>query len=1122
MNHKFSHLYQNAMVALAVFITLLGTFFLLDWFFGLSSLLNPPPSEWPMPYSAAWCIFLGGLGFLAILFSFRFFIQEICGALITLFSLLRFCEILFEHNLGLDWFFRHLLTYSPANFLPMAFLGAIGFLLTGLILLLWPRNPTYKTKGTLIITLTSILIWIGFVGTLWYFLPYHVLYGWRDRLPINFYSAIAQILLGWGFLIHRFHIEIYKKSNAINWTVFFIPTLIVMFTILLNIGLSESTKATIEARLKSRIRIEKLIYITKINNSIEVLASMTNQIEHNETLSDTSLIFKNNPEINRIFWTDQNFIIQEEVPRPTGVGLPTDIATILHDNISQNIQKKIFAYLNPENRYLFLFSHIIRNNQFNGACIVELNLSQIFNLMEDEFNDFTFIVRYKNDIIFSSPAAEKIKSMHISNDISIDNQSLNFTIYPTKNLLEFRLNHLFETIILLGSIFLSVSLGYLIYLLNSWLLLAQKKQRILHFSEELLKAFNKTEKVQDACRELMTLVNQLHPWNMLVLWEWNTTDHLLKCSDVIYNDSIQFPNFEQFVIKTLPTETKNLEWQVFNERKAIALGNLSIESDYICSLPASQDHIQGAIAFPIFEREQPSGVILILKKDLFLPEFEPEIIDLLPSIGIQMGQFIQRKKFEKAQKEIKDIFLYSTEAIFSLDLNGIVKSWNPGAEKIYGWTAAEMIGQNIFDKTFLPEDREELTIRKQTIHDGKPIFDWEGQRQKKDDSLIWLSINLSPIFDEFGKPIGTVAICHDISEQKRISLELAKSEEKYRSFIDTTDEWIWETNAAFQYTYSNSSVQKMLGYEPKELVGIELFFILPEEDQNKVKTEMELCLKNKTGWQHRVISLKKKNGSICWIESTGMPFVNQKGEISGFRGVNRNITEEIKTEQSKNEFISIVSHELRTPLTSIMGAIGLLTAEKDLSAKNHELITLAARNCERLAKLINDILDIEKMQLSKLELRMQPLLLLKPVRDAIDLAKPMAEQLHVRLVEGPMIDNLKVNADYDRLIQIMLNLLSNAIKFSPAEGKVTIWMEQVGDRARVSVRDEGKGIPIELQPHIFEKFKKIEISEARIAGGSGLGLNISKSLIELMGGTIHFTTEQNVGAVFYFELPMQD
>lgn len=229
-----------------------------------------------------------------------------------------------------------------------------------------------------------------------------------------------------------------------------------------------------------------------------------------------------------------------------------------------------------------------------------------------------------------------------------------------------------------------------------------------------------------------------------------------------------------------------------------------------------------------------------------------------------------------------------------------------------------------------------------------------------------------------------------------------------------------------------------------------------------------------------------------------------------------------RADRVKSEFISTVSHELRTPLTSIRGSLGLLNggAAGALPPKVGELIGIAYRNTDRLQRLINDILDVEKLDSGKLSLELEDQSLPALVAQAVEANAGYAQDCDVRFAIQQPLPEATVRVDPHRLLQVMANLLSNAAKFSPAGTAVEISVQVDGRKARVGVKDQGPGIPPEFQPRIFQRFAQADGSDARLKSGTGLGLAISKALIERMGGRIDYATAPGAGTLFFFDLPL--
>ena len=233
------------------------------------------------------------------------------------------------------------------------------------------------------------------------------------------------------------------------------------------------------------------------------------------------------------------------------------------------------------------------------------------------------------------------------------------------------------------------------------------------------------------------------------------------------------------------------------------------------------------------------------------------------------------------------------------------------------------------------------------------------------------------------------------------------------------------------------------------------------------------------------------------------------------------VFERKQVEIMKNEFISTVSHELRTPLTSIQGSLALITkgVDDDLPEKHRKLIGIAHKNCERLVRLINDILDIEKIESGNIVFSLSPTEIKPLIEQSIEANQSYAKQFSVSLDFICDADDAKANLDQDRFLQVMTNLLSNAVKFSPAGEIVTVTLRRNADKLKIEVIDRGEGIPVEFRDKIFGKFAQADSSAARKKEGTGLGLSISRAIVEKHSGTINFETETGSGTNFFFELP---
>jgi PAS domain S-box-containing protein len=323
----------------------------------------------------------------------------------------------------------------------------------------------------------------------------------------------------------------------------------------------------------------------------------------------------------------------------------------------------------------------------------------------------------------------------------------------------------------------------------------------------------------------------------------------------------------------------------------------------------------------------------------------------------------------------------------------------------------------------------------------------------------------------------------------------------------------------------NTEIENQFGYTREELIGQPVEMLVPERlraEHARHRLGFMPVPETRRMDAGRDLFGRRKDGSEFPVEVGLNPI--RAGDHLWVLGVIVDISQRKQMERLKEEFVSTVSHELRTPLTSISGSLGLLAGQ--WSGKLPEcaarLLTIAHKNSQRLVRLINDILDIEKIESGRVVFKFARIDLRQVAEQAIEDNRGFAEGfgVHVRLDAASV--EAEVNADPDRLTQVITNLLSNAVKFSPLGGEVLIAVEKNGGVCRISVRDHGLGIPEEFKSHIFEKFAQADGTDSRQKGGTGLGLSIVKQIVARLGGKVEFDDAPGGGAVFYVELPAWD
>ena len=341
--------------------------------------------------------------------------------------------------------------------------------------------------------------------------------------------------------------------------------------------------------------------------------------------------------------------------------------------------------------------------------------------------------------------------------------------------------------------------------------------------------------------------------------------------------------------------------------------------------------------------------------------------------------------------------------------------------------------------------------------------------------------------------------------------DLRNSENKQRAILESMTDCVITLDKDFLIKNINPAVTKIFGYSAENVINRKINYIV--SDLKDVTTHIEL-FHEKEGHH--------KNGLTFPIEITLNRMIINDSIM--YTCIVRDITERKRIEKMKDEFVSTVSHELRTPLTSIRGAISLVNSGTldDLPEKRNELLETASRNAERLMHLINDILDMQKIEAGKLEFSMVHIDLMDAINKSITDNISYAKQYHVNIKTGGTADGVIINIDPLRFAQIMSNLISNAAKFSHEHSTIYIHATIMEQIVQVSVVDTGEGIPEKYFDKIFSKFSQNDSSATREKGGTGLGLAITKKMIETMGGSIDFTSILGEGTSFNIYIPIVD
>ena len=399
------------------------------------------------------------------------------------------------------------------------------------------------------------------------------------------------------------------------------------------------------------------------------------------------------------------------------------------------------------------------------------------------------------------------------------------------------------------------------------------------------------------------------------------------------------------------------------------------------------------------------------------------------------------------------------------------------------------------------------------------------------DQWRWLEHSAWVIFEDV---VLFIACRIALSQARELSRRRAESDllserrletlKEYEALVNTVEGVVWEADAAsMTFSFVSKQSEKMLGVPALAWTHAPDFWksLIHPEDRERVSAEFSRRDREEEFFEleYRLLSF---GGQTITVRNA-VSVIREAAKPVLYRGILTDITERRRLESMKNDFISNVSHELRTPLTSIRGSLGLVASGVTgaLPPKAKGMLDLACKNTERLVRLVNDILDIQRIESGKMQLAIQPSDVTALVGQAVENHRGFAESCGVKVQMTAGLPGAFARLDADRMTQVLTNLLSNASKFSAQGQTVSVSITRREQSVRISVSDRGAGIPEAFKARIFQKFAQAETADTRLVQGkgTGLGLNISKALMEAMGGTIGFESELGRGSTFYVELP---
>ncbi|MDP4250927.1 MAG: PAS domain-containing sensor histidine kinase [Bacteroidota bacterium] len=519
---------------------------------------------------------------------------------------------------------------------------------------------------------------------------------------------------------------------------------------------------------------------------------------------------------------------------------------------------------------------------------------------------------------------------------------------------------------------------------------------------------------------------------------------------------------------------------------------------------------------------------------------------------------IEKESYQHLVENVRDF------AIFMTDVSGYIISWNKGAEFVKGYTAAEIIGKHI-SVFYTPEQIAEGVPQMDlqiTLEKGQ--FEDEAWRIRKNGTRFWAHVVFTLLKDSLGNTVGVGKVTRDITRRKKVEDENRRLNDKLKDQLQKSRSEILDYKHALDESsivaitdqkgiihHVNDNFCAISKYSREELIGQDHRIINSKYHPKEFIHDLWTTIAKGKIWRGELKN-KAKDGTFYWVDTTIVPFLNEKGKPYQYLAIRSDITKrklaeeqiheinedlerkirertleltkslerEMSLNEMKSRFVSMASHEFRTPLTAILSSISLIERYKmpDQEEKRHKHVERIKSSIRNLTDILDDFLSLDKLEQGKIETQCLHFDLQEFIEDTINQMEGMLKKKNQEILliyNGPR----EIKQDKKILRNVLLNLLSNAVKYSP-EGKI-IQVQVNGDNENVfiAIKDEGIGIPFEAQQHLFSKF--FRAGNAVNIQGTGLGLNIVQKYVELLDGNISFSSEENQGSVFTVGFPKE-
>jgi PAS domain S-box-containing protein len=480
------------------------------------------------------------------------------------------------------------------------------------------------------------------------------------------------------------------------------------------------------------------------------------------------------------------------------------------------------------------------------------------------------------------------------------------------------------------------------------------------------------------------------------------------------------------------------------------------------------------------------------------------------------------RALRESEARLRAISEASPLGLFVVDARGACIFANANFHKLAGLTPDQVLGTG-WRSTLHPEDRAGFLKEWEGASRRHAPFESQYRYRHATGTVIWSRAHAAPIVDA-GILLGYVHVVEDVTTERLAEETLRRSRERLELALEGSGSVLLDWDLPTGSIYVSEQWGRILGGSPAQAVIKleELRALVHPDDLYSLDAALEETLSGARPFLRTEYRIGTPTGEWKWIETHARVVERSpKGEALRLTGTSFDVTERKDVERRQAEFVSTVSHELRTPLTSILGALDVVMDEHagELPPDSRKFFDIAYRNAARLSGLVDSILDLERVEKGLHDFRFAAVAVGEFMTRAVELNSAYAMRFSVNLTLGECPPDVYLWADADRLMQVITNLISNAAKFSPAGETVRVSAEATDSQVRLLVKDRGPGVPSEFRNKIFQRFAQADSLDRRQRSGSGLGLSISKALMERMSGEIGFESKPKQGTTFYVTLP---